>query len=49
MCITAVCVFQRLRRYGGGGGGHEPGGLEGEVYRPGGAAYEVQSANHQDT
>ena len=45
---TVYCVFQRARRYGGGGG-HEPGGLEGEVYSPRSSAHEVQGADHQDS
>lgn len=47
VCL-AVCMLQRVSRYGGWGGGHEPGGLEGEVYSPGGPAHEVQSADYQD-
>lgn len=44
-CAVCVCFPEK---YGGGGGGHGPGGLEGQVYGPGGAAHEVQNANHQD-
>lgn len=40
--------YQVSARYGGAGGGDEPGGLEGEVHGSGSAAHEVQSADHQD-
>lgn len=35
-------------KYGRGGGDHGPGGLEGQVYGPGGSAHEVQNADYQD-
>lgn len=45
VCRLCVCFLERRGR---GGGGHEPGGLEREVHGPGGAAHEVQNADHQD-
>lgn len=44
-CILCACLPDQ---HGRGGGGHGPGGLEGQVPGPGGAAHEVQNADHQD-
>lgn len=47
-CALWLCCVCFPEQHGRGGGGHGPGGLEGQVYGPGGAAHEVQNANHQD-
>lgn len=47
-CTNCIFCVRLPDQHGRGGGGHGPGGLEGQVPGPGGAAHEVQNADHQD-
>lgn len=48
MCVCRLCVCFVEQCGQRGGRGPEPGGLEREVPGPGGSAYQVQNADHQD-